>query len=109
MIHMRKIPEELLKEMLSEKFYRSCCICGSKHRQLHHNLIFGRAQQNIKSAILPLCGACHARADNVEFRERLDHIMLNRMTEEEIDTYSRVRNLRERRKFLNEKFRRETN
>lgn len=101
---MRPIPKELLDTMLAKKFYQKCAVSGRRPVQLHHNLVYGGRQVNEEFAILPLHRDIHAQANEWRMREKLDWIMLNRATEEELDRYSKVVPLRARRDFLNAKF-----
>jgi len=101
---MRKIPEELIAEMAGEKYYKKCCLCGSRPVQWHHNLIFASRQVNEKECILPICEVCHNKARNTEVREQLDLIMLTRMSPEQMKKYSKAVDLFQRYKYLTNKY-----
>lgn len=101
---MRKIPNEILLEYLSNSFSKKCCFCGNENPQIHHNLIHAGRQVNEVWALLPLCKFCHDKVNNVALRELADWIMYNRATDDELDKYSNVQNHKKRRYWLNIKF-----
>jgi hypothetical protein len=101
---MRKIPESLREELSSKKYYKKCCLCGSSPVQYHHNLIFASRQVNEKECILPVCERCHNLARNTEVREKLDLIMLTRMSPEQMTKYSKGVNLFQRYQYLTTKY-----
>lgn len=72
--------------------------------QFHHNLIYQGRQVNEPWAILPCCPPCHAIEKRKDIKERLDWIMYNRATLNDLVRYSKVVDLISRRNFLNEKF-----
>ncbi len=100
---MNKIPPKLKAEMASDPFYERCCITGAfaKNEKVdwHHNLIFAGRQVQEKWAILPLRKDIHD--DIVKHREKVDWIMLNRATDEQLEKYSRARDLKRERDRLN--------
>lgn len=99
---MRPIPPEMKLSMAQNPFYRKCCVpkCNSHHVEWHHQLAFGGQQVNEEFAILPLCKHHHSLADTRYMEDLLDYIMLSRATKDEIERYSKVRNLRKRKKSL---------
>ena len=101
---MRFIPLDILAEILRNNFYRSCCLCGEPHINLHHNLIYGGQQINEVWCILPLCPECHEKEKHRDVKDKLNWIMLNRATPEELKRYSKVENLTTKRDRLNVKF-----
>ena len=101
---MRRISPETQKRLTADDFMRQCCVCGKKPPQWHHNLIFGGSQSDEPETILPLCRPCHDKEKQPHIKEQLDWIMLNRMTEEQIQFYSKVNNLNYKRERLNAKF-----
>lgn len=101
---MRPIPPSLKQEILSDKFYEKCCVCGVKGVQWHHNLIWKGRQENEKFCILPLCPSCHEKARNTEFKEKLDWIMWNRASEEQITFYSKAVNYKHEKQRLDNQF-----
>ena len=98
----RPISKKTLNTIKADSFYERCCISGRVPVQFHHNLIFGGRQVDEAWAILPLHQNIHALANRVKVRERLDYIMLNRATDEELKRHSKVVDLIEKRKRLNE-------
>ncbi len=104
---MRKIPPALREEMANDKYYKKCCLadfqCAGRI-EWHHNLMYGGSQVNEKWSILPLCHAHHSKADKTNVREKLDWIMLNRGTDEELRAKSKAKRYIEIRDRLNEKY-----
>ena len=98
------IPLPLLAECLKSPFYAQCCLCGNRHVQLHHN--FQYAGQSISEAwcLLPLCPTCHAIEKRRDIKEKLNWIMLNRASLEELKRYSKVENLLAKKERLNLQF-----
>jgi len=101
---MRPIPIKLRNELASNDFYDKCCVCKYIGVQWHHNLIHSGRQVNARFAIMPLCVPCHEQARNKEFREKLNWIMWNRATDEEIISYSKAINYAREKERLNAKF-----
>lgn len=101
---MRPIPPKLKTELASDPFYDKCCICKYIGVQWHHGLISAGRQQNEKFCILPLCVNCHEQARNKDFKEKIDWIMWNRATDEEITRYSKAINYAYEKERLNNKF-----
>jgi len=81
---------------------------NSMHRdrkiEWHHNLIFAGKQVQARFCILPICKQIHDLADRKDVRERLDWIMLNRATDDELIAYSKAVDLIRKRNTLNEKY-----
>lgn len=96
--------------MAADPYYKKCCYHGpfghgpSVKIEWHHNLIFAGRQVQEPWAILPICEEIHKKADWKQVRERLDWIMLNRATEEDLDYYSKANDLRRKRDVLNKKY-----
>lgn len=103
-IDMRPIPKKLKTNLSQDKFYEKCCVCYVAGVQWHHNLIWQGRQENEPFCILPLCPKCHEQARNKEFKERLDWIMWNRATPEQIIYYSKANNYLHEKQRLNDKF-----
>jgi hypothetical protein len=103
---MRKISEELKKDLASDPFYKKCCITGRSNGKIdwHHNLVWKGRQENEKFCILPLLKEIHDRVSDPEISDRLDWIMWSRATKEQIDYYSKVVDYHRRLKNLNDKF-----
>jgi hypothetical protein len=105
---MNNIPKSLKEDMASDPFYKRCCITGASalHTKIewHHNLIFAGRQVQEKWCILPLAKAVHDKANDKGVREKLDWVMLNRASEDELRRYSKAINLKAKRDMLNGKF-----
>jgi hypothetical protein len=101
--YMNNIPAKLKKEMAADPFYERCCITGSMAKnckvEWHHALIFAGKQVQEKFAILPLRADIHASI--VKYKKECDWIMLNRATDEQLEKYSRARDLKRERDRLN--------
>lgn len=96
----KPIPVKQRLEMSEDPFYKECCISDTSCRgviQWHHNLIFAGKRQNV--GILPVCEAHHRRES--EFKDSLDRVMLNRMSDTELQMYSKAENLTTKRDRLN--------
>ena len=101
---MRKLSTITKKRIDEDNYYRQCCICGSKLVQMHHNLIFAGRQADDPETILPLCEYDHDQARNSDFKEKLDWIMYNRMTPEQLVKYNKSGDLMRRFNYLKTKF-----
>ncbi len=102
---MRPIPKDLLRDMLSDPFYEKCCVSGKTPVQLHHHILFGGRQLNEKFAIVPLHKSIHDRVDKESgLNNYVSWIVLNRATEDEITTISKVKNYISLRNHLNDIF-----
>lgn len=101
---MRKIPEELRNELAGKKYYKNCALCFKEGVQWHHNLIYGGKQVNAEFCIIPLCPNCHEKANEKSIKEKLNWIMLNRATDEEIELYSKAIPYRQVKTNLNNKY-----
>lgn len=92
---MNPIPLKLRKEMASDPFYSRCCITGRtagiEKIDFHHNFIFAGRQVNEKWCILPLAASIHKEVHI--YKERLNWIMLNRATDDQLRKYSKAINL----------------
>ncbi len=106
---MRSIPAKLRKDMEDDPYYKNCCITGMPGTAIklewHHNLIFAGKQVQEKFAILPICYDIHERVKSDQYlRGRLDWIMLNRATDEQLKKYSKAEDLFAKKKRLNKKY-----
>lgn len=102
---MNKIPPKLREEMAGDPFYKRCCVTGEIGKiEWHHNLIYAGKQVQEKWCILPLTYHIHRIADDKLVRERLDWIMLNRATDDELRRYSKAVDLLAKRDRLNTKY-----
>lgn len=89
----KPIPKKMRDEMAEDKFYKKCCIADSDCEgtiQWHHNLRFAGSNVNRKSCILPVCEHHHRIADRHDIRDKLNLIMAARMSDDEIEMYSKV-------------------
>jgi hypothetical protein len=104
--YVRKIPDALREQMAADPFMKRCAITGTTLRiQWHHNLIHAGRQVNEAWAILPLNADVHDRVPaDKELKEKLDWIMLNRATDEQLAPYCRAINYIRRRDILNQKY-----
>jgi len=88
------IPKKLLNDILCDPFYKRCCITGEASGKIdfHHNLIFAGKQVQEKFAILPVHNSIHQYHMGItsDIKEELNKIMASRMTEEELNLYSKV-------------------
>ena len=98
------IPKDVLKTLREDEFMQSCCLCGSEHRQYHHNFEFARKALNEAWCILPLCPTHHDMVRNIRVRRLLDWAMLNRATTEQLKKYNKIMNHIQRRDTLNRYF-----
>ena len=103
---MRPIPKKLRDEMASDLFYKRCCLTGQITAKIewHHNLIYAGKQVNEKWCILPISHAMHELSKDQTVRERLDWIMVNRATTDELKRYSKAVDLQRLKNRLNRKF-----
>ena len=102
---MRPIPKDLLKDMLSDPFYERCCLSGKTPVQLHHHILFGGRQLNEKFAIVPLHKSMHDRVDKEMYtKDLVTWVVLNRATDQELESISKVKDYVSLRNHLNEIF-----
>ena len=103
---MRPIPLEVKEQLSQDVFMKKCCLCGTDRLrvQWHHNLIYQGRQSDIPETILPLCSYCHAIADDTGVKERLDLIMLKKMSAEQIKSISKAIDYKHRLKYLKKKY-----
>lgn len=103
---MNNIPKPLNEEMNRDPFYRKCCLssdgkCEGRVER-HHALIFAGKQLQKKFCILPACGGFHHRyANRKDIKERFDHVLLNRATDQELEEISKAKNYKQERDRLN--------
>lgn len=104
---MRPIPIKLRQEMSEDPFMHSCCLskygedCSGKI-EWHHNLQFAGRQQNVKFAILGLCKFHHDKI--AYFKEKVDWVMVNRASDDELRSYSKAIDYIALRERLNKKY-----
>lgn len=103
---MRPIPLKLREEMSSNKFYKKCCLdnfvypCSGKI-EWHHNLIYAGKQVNEEFCILPVCKMHHDIEKHTIIKEKLNWIMWDRATDEQIKYYSKATNYQFEKERLN--------
>lgn len=104
---MQPIPKKLREELANDNWYMRCCMTGHNMDygkiDWHHNFIYTK-QVNEKWCILLLLRQVHDKEKDRDIKQRLDWIMLNRATDEELKKYNRVEDLIAKRKRLNNKF-----
>jgi len=92
------IPPLLREELSQDPFMKRCCITGRTDGKIdfHHNMSWQGKNINEKFAILPVHNDIHQYHKGIthEVKEQLNKIMAQRMTEEELDYYSKVINYR---------------
>ena len=96
------------EKMANDPYYRRCAITGKPKGlvkiEWHHNLIYAGRQVNEPWCILPISEAVHLLARSKDMKEKLDWVMLNRGSDEDLLRYSKVENLLAKRAKLNEKY-----
>ncbi len=83
---------------------KQCAITGTRTGKIewHHNLIFAGRQVNEAWAIIPLHHDVHDRVPaDKSLKEKVDWIMLNRATDDELRPYCKVIDYIKRRAHLN--------
>lgn len=103
---MNRIPKKLRQELSEDMFYQRCCVTGKVGTfddpvQWHHNLIFGGKQVQARFAILPILKSIHLIADYPKIKEKLDWVMVNRMSGEDLELYSKGVDYIHRKEYLN--------
>lgn len=112
---MRVISQKVKKKILADPFYSRCCITGLSSAEAkidwHHNLIYAGRQVDEKWTILPLAETYfglnfhkYHQGISPAVQERMDWIMLNRGTDEDLKKYSKCVDLMTKRKKLNDKY-----
>jgi hypothetical protein len=101
---VRHIEQETVSQIF-ELYGRECVLCGAEHVQLHHNMLIGGRQSDFYKTILPVCPSCHGVANRTDVREKLDYIMLQTFTGEELEEFSKVDNLKAKLAYLHEQYR----
>lgn len=91
-------------ELSKDPYYSRCALTGKTNKQTkidwHHNLIYAGKQVQEKFAIVPLSRDIHNNI--VKHKEKVDWIMLNRATDEELERYSKAIDYKRERDRLNE-------
>jgi|TARA_R100001530_G_scaffold21901_2_gene17999 hypothetical protein len=108
---MRKIPPDLLKQILNDPYYKKCIRHKEKACEgritLEHTFIYAGRQINEKWSIVPLC-AKHHEVDQFQDAGTMDkeygqYIALTRATDEDLAKYPR-KNWQQRKKYLYSKY-----
>lgn len=107
----KPIPKQLREEMSQDKFYSKCCIadetCNGKidwHHNLRSYINGNKGRVNEKFCILPVCKSHHNKADTTEVKEKLDWVMWNRASEQQIIYYSKAISYQQIKQYLNTKY-----
>lgn len=106
---MNNMPKALRKELAADPYYAVCCITGEPGKrgnpiEWHHNLIYAGRQVQEKFAILPVKRTIHAKASKQEIKHKLDWVMLNRATDQQLLTISKAKDYFLYKHYLNKKF-----
>lgn len=92
---MNHIPKSLNDDLNTDRFYKKCCLASDGmcegRVERHHALIFAGKQLQKKFCILPACREYHHRfANRKDIKERFDHVLLNRATDQELAEISKA-------------------
>jgi len=105
---VRKISEELKQELGNDVYYTKCCISylgGCSGRiEWHHNLIYQGRQENARFCILPVCHAHHEIEKRKDIGQQLDWVMLNRISDNELQKYCKAVNYLHIKNTLNKEY-----
>lgn len=110
---MNRMPLKLRAELEKDPWYKICCITGDRSSydsltgvferiEWHHNLMFAGKQVQEKFSILPVLSSVHKTVHLEEMKARLDWIMWNRASDEQIKRYSKSEDYMAYRDYLNE-------
>jgi hypothetical protein len=87
---VKPIPKKMRDEMNKDPFYRKCCIadkdCSGKI-EWHHGLIYAGRRVGDKFSILPVCQNHHRLEKTRPVRDKLNRVMISRMTEADFKKY----------------------
>jgi len=90
------IPPKLREDLSNDPFMKKCCITGRTDGKIdwHHNMTWQGKNVQEKFAILPVHNSIHQYHNGLtsEVKEKLNRIMVSRMTEEQLDYYSKAVN-----------------
>ena len=111
---MTPIPQKLRKLIAADDFYKTCALFGQHGHEcegrvtMEHSIIFGGKQLQELWAIVPLCAAGHG-VDNFQdaastTKDLRIWVALNRATDQELQTISKVENYKRTRERLNKIF-----
>lgn len=94
------IPLKMREQMSNDPFYTRCAITGGNTGiQFHHNFYYEGKRKNVYWGIIPLTEWVHRNI--TQFQEKVDWIMLNRASDEELKEYSKAVDYIKERKRLN--------
>lgn len=97
------IPPKMRAEMAEDPFYKQSALSGRVDNiQWHHNLIYNKKRVNEKWAIIPLTEDEHR--EEAKHKDKLNWIMTNRASDEELDRYSKAVNYKDMRVRLNKQY-----
>ena len=100
------IPEKLKAKLASSPFYSKCCLEDNScdgHIQWHHHFSYGGKNLAVEFSILPLCVRHHAREKEPDIQDKLDWVMICRMTDADFETYNKI-NWTQKMLYLSAKF-----
>lgn len=103
------IPKQLREDLSKDPEYTYCCVTGevgtsSDPIEWHHNLRFAGKNVQRRFCILPILRSVHYKADTHETRERLNWIMWNRASVEELQEFDKAIHPVQELQRLNAKF-----
>ena len=106
---MRKISSATREQLENEPRMKVCALKGYDHScsqkiDYHHNLIYGGKQSDIPETIIAICSEAHKIADRKDVKERLEWIMLNQMSAEQIQSVSKAVDYAYKKEQLNRKY-----
>ncbi len=102
---MNKIPVKLRAKLAADIFYTRCCVTGLPSTfedpiEWHHNLIFAGRQVQARFAILPIKRSVHRIAMLPEIKDKLDWVMVSRMSGEDLELYGKGVDWLHRKEYL---------
>lgn len=102
------IPKKLRDELANDPYYKKCCLSGVMNEKIdwHHNFNYASKNINEKWCILPVANSIHQYHQGItsEVKEKLNWIMYNRATDEELKKYSKCKDLIREKERLNKKY-----
>ena len=101
----KPIPPKQRQEMSEDPFYDECCVADGECSgviQWHHNHKWQGKRTNEKFGILPVCEYHHRKEAII--KDNLDWVMLNRMSDTELVSYSKAINLKDKKQLLNKRY-----
>lgn len=108
---MKPIPAKIRQQLSADPDYRPgfCLFHNRLHgprtkTEWHHAFIFKGQQVNERWAIMQICEKIHKIAYRKQVKERMDWIIFNRATDQELKKYSKAKNLVAERERLNKKY-----